>query len=96
MLSAMTFLCAAITSYAQDSIVEKINSYGKFDRWTVREIEESGIIGGQTKYLYEFYGSPSDTLRSGKTPFQAPEGYLWRRQTIPCIRKGAVTVIVPV
>lgn len=90
LLSAACSLCTAVTSSAQESIVEKINSYGRFDSWSVREIEESGIIGGHTKYLYEFYGSPSDTLRQGKTPFEAPEGYLWRTNNVLAVVAGVV------
>ena len=28
-------------------------AYGDMDNWIVREIHESGIIGGNTKWLYE-------------------------------------------
>ena len=52
---------------AQQSVVDAINEYGKFDRWSRREIKESGIIGGNTKYLYEFYGDYG-TKSTGKTP----------------------------
>jgi hypothetical protein len=79
-----------MNSYAQDSVVRLISEYGKFDNWSVREIEESGIIGGDTKYLYEFYGSPADTLRTGKTPFSAPEGYLWRTNNVLAVVAGIV------
>jgi hypothetical protein len=75
---------------AQQDVVKKINEYGNFDRWSVREITESGIIGGQTKYLYEFYGNPADTLRSGKTPFVAPDGYLWRTNNVLAVVAGIV------
>ena len=56
----LTFTIAFLTfshicTYAQSDIVEKINSYGTFDRWCVREIKESGLIGGEIKYLYEFF-----------------------------------------
>ena len=36
---------------AQENIVKKINEVGRFDNWCVREIKESGLIGGQTKNL---------------------------------------------
>lgn len=75
---------------AQNSIIDDINRYGNFDNWCVREIEESGLIGGQTKYLYEFYGNPSDTLRTGKTPFAAPEGYVWRTNNVLAVVAGIV------
>ncbi len=89
-LSALSFLYAVTNAYGQDSVVEKINDYGTFDRWCVREIKESGLIGGNTRYLYEFYGSPSDTLRSGKTPFEAPEDYLWRTNNVLAVVAGVV------
>ena len=74
---------------AQEDIVKKINEVGRFDNWCVREIKESGLIGGQTKYLYEFYGS-QDTLVTGKTPFKAPDGYLWRTNNVLAIVAGVV------
>ena len=73
LLIAASLVVSTAYSYAQQDVVGLINEYGKFDSWSVREIEESGIIGGATKYLYEFYGNPSDTLRTGKTPFSAPD-----------------------
>lgn len=73
-----------------ETIVRLINDAGRFDDWCVREIKESGIIGGDTKYLYEFYGSPSDTLRAGREPFAAPDGYLWRTNNVLAIVAGVV------
>lgn len=72
---------------AQQSVVDAINEYGKFDRWSRREIKESGIIGGNTKYLYEFYGDYG-TKATGKTPFSAPEGYLWRTNNVLAVVAG--------
>ena len=89
-LSLAIFLLTTTISAAQESIVEQINSYGTFDRWCVREIKESGIIGGQTKYLYEFFGNPTDTLRTGKEPYIAPEGYPWRTNNVLAIVAGVV------
>lgn len=79
-----------LSASAQDGIVSRINSFGTFDRWCTREIKESGIIGGHTKYLYEFYGDPSDTLRTGKTPYKSPEDYLWRTNNVLAIVAGVV------
>ena len=89
-LSLTIFLISSFSSYAQQETIDNINSYGTFDRWCVREINESGIIGGQTKYLYEFYGNPTDTLRTGKAPFKAPEGYMWRTNNVLAIVAGVV------
>ena len=89
-LIALFHLFCFEVSYAQDSIVRMINHGGKFDSWCVREIEESALIGGQTKYLYEFFGSPADTLKTGKQPFSAPDGYLWRTNNVLAVVAGIV------
>ena len=65
--------------YAQEDVVRQINEYGKFDSWCRREVKESGLIGGNTEHLYEFYGDTTQIHKTGKTPFAAPEGYLWRK-----------------
>lgn len=88
---SLAFLTAAtFTSNAQNDIIEQINRYGKFDNWCVREIHESAIIGGHTKYLYEFYGQPTDTLRTGKEPYKSPEGYPWRTNNVLAVVAGVV------
>lgn len=74
---------------AQSNVVERINEYGNFDRWCVREIKESSLIGGQTKYLYEFYGN-QDTTVTGKTPYISPEDYLWRTNNVLAVVAGVV------
>lgn len=89
-LIALFHLFCFEVSYAQDSIVRMINDGGKFDSWCVREIEESALIGGQTRYLYEFFGSPADTLKTGKQPFSAPDGYLWRTNNVLAVVAGIV------
>lgn len=89
-LSLAIFLLSAVISSAQDDIVRQINDYGTFDRWCVREIKESGIIGGHTKYLYEFFSNPTDTLRTGKEPYVSPVGYPWRTNNVLAIVAGVV------
>ena len=74
---------------AQDSVVEAINSYGKFDEWSRREVKESGLIGGSVKHLYEFFGN-QETVFTGKTPYSAPEGYLWRTNNVLAVVAGVV------
>ena len=88
-LSCIWLVLAGQLLHAQGDVVERINEYGKFDRWCVREIKESGIIGGQTKYLYEFYGD-MDTTFTGKTPYVSPEGYPWRTNNVLAIVAGVV------
>ena len=89
LLSAVA-LCLWTVASAQVSIVQKINQFGKFDNWCQREIRESYLIGGATKYLYEFYGDPTDTLRTGKTPYSSPKDYLWRTNNVLAVVAGIV------
>lgn len=77
------------TADAQQNVVDKINSYGTFDHWCRREIKESAVIGGKTKYLYEFYGN-GQTLCTGKEPFCAPDGYMWRTNNVLAVVAGVV------
>lgn len=88
----LTIMASAISAglHAQESIVQKINEFGKFDTWCQREIKESSLIGGATKYLYEFYGNPTDTLRTGKTPYSSPKDYLWRTNNVLAVVAGVV------
>ena len=88
-LSLFYVMLASTRVSAQESVVKAINEFGRFDNWCVREVKESAIIGGQVKYLYEFYGD-KDTLKTGKTPYKAPEGYLWRTNNVLAIVAGVV------
>ena len=54
LLSLSLMALFSVCVKAQDDIVRMINDYGTFDRWSVREVKESGIIGGNVEYLYEF------------------------------------------
>ena len=89
MLASLFFTMSALISYAQQDVVDAINKYGTFDRWCTREVKESGLIGGQRKVLYEFYGDYSNTF-TGKEPYCAPEGYLWRTNNVLAIVAGIV------
>ena len=86
-LTALLSLCADL--HAQDNIVRMINDYGTFDRWSVREVKESGLIGGNKEYLYEFFGD-RDTTVTNKQPYEAPEGYIWRTNNVLAIVAGVV------
>ena len=85
---ALCGICAEV--FAQDDVVRLINDYGRFDSWTRREVKESGLIGGQTEHLYEFYGNPSEIHMTGKEPFVAPADYLWRTNNVLAIVAGIV------
>jgi len=88
-LSLMAFSLTYAELQAQDDIVRMINDYGTFDRWSMREVKESGLIGGERKYLYEFYGN-QDTTVTDKKPYVAPEGYIWRTNNVLAIVAGVV------
>lgn len=91
-LTTLTIIGVVLSSgktYAQREVVEQINSYGTFDRWSTRLVHESGIIGGQDKLLYEFFGN-HEVRDTGSTPFSAPEGYLWRTNNVLAVVMGIV------
>ena len=62
-------------------------AYGDMDNWIVREIHESGIIGGNTKWLYEL--GPSDTI-VGNTAFRNMGGYPWATSNVMAKVAGVV------
>ena len=86
----MAMFIISFNASAQEDVVRKITEYGKFDTWCQREIKESPLIGGNTEYLYEFYGNPTDTLKTGKEPFSGPADYLWRTNNVLAIVAGVV------
>lgn len=85
-LTILAGLCSCVTLCAQDHIVEQLNRYGTLDEWSVRSVKESGIIGGNVKYLNEFFGD-RDTVET-KEPFTPPEGYLWRTNNVLAVVAG--------
>ena len=62
-------------------------AYGDMDNWIVREIHESGIIGGNTKWLYEL--GPSDTI-VGNTAFRNIGGSPWATSNVMAKVAGVV------
>lgn len=61
--------------------------YGDMDRWTVRKIQESGIIGGNTKWLYEL--GPADTI-VGNTAYTNRGGSPWGNSNVMAKVAGVV------
>lgn len=59
LLSIIFSVAVSVAAMAQQQL-----KYSNFDQWVVREIPESGIIGGNTKVLYEI--GPNDTIRGAK------------------------------
>ena len=62
-------------------------AYGDMDNWIVREIHESGIIGGNTKWLYEL--GPSDAI-VGNTAFRNMGGSPWATSNVMAKVAGVV------
>ncbi|MBR5499338.1 MAG: PCMD domain-containing protein [Bacteroidales bacterium] len=89
LLSLLFVMLGANTLQAQSDLLNRINEYGDFDNWNVREVKESGIIGGQVKQLYEFFGN-QETEFTGKTPFKSPDYYPWRTNNVLAIVAGVV------
>lgn len=86
---SLSLVLSSTFANAQQNVIQAINSYGTFDRWCTREVKESGLIGGETKKLYEFYGDYGNTF-TGKTPYKAPSGYLWRTNNVLAVVAGIV------
>ncbi len=62
----LALLCVTTSSCSAQQNIVPI-AFGDFERWTVREIKESAVIGGNTRYIYAV--APNDTIR-GEVPFK--------------------------
>ena len=89
-LLAVWALVPSIT-HAQNT-TEELLPFGDMDQWLVRVVNESFIIGGKTKYLYEI--APGDTLKNN-TPYVNTVSP-WATSTVMAkvsgVVKGSVTV----
>lgn len=81
-LTIITLCILSLTTSAQikkQEEREELLPYGDFDNWLVRIIDESFIIGGGTKYLYEV--APTDTIR-GDIPYKSSPVSPWRTSNV--------------
>lgn len=76
---------------AQNEKIEPI-AYGDMDKWLVREVEESYVIGGATKYLFEI--ASGDTLFNN-TPYKNQVSP-WATSTVMAKVSGVVKASVTV
>ena len=90
-LTAISALLFTDKSWAQQDIVSQINETGTFEHWSVRCVEESDIIGGAVKYLYEFFGSSADTTFT-REPLDKPSDYHWRTNNVLANVMGVIKV----
>ncbi|MDE7355758.1 MAG: PCMD domain-containing protein [Rikenellaceae bacterium] len=83
-------LVSALPLYGQEKMVPI--AFGDMNQWVVRKVKESGIIGGNTVFLYEV--GKSDTLLFN-TPY-VPQGSPWATSNVLAkvsgVSKGSVTV----
>lgn len=77
--------CQLSTVYGQEKEVPI--AFGDMNHWVVREIHESGIIGGNTKLLYEL--GPTDTI-VGNKEYQNRGGSPWANSNVLAKVAGVV------
>ena len=82
-------ICAFIGSCISLSSAQKNVpiAYGNMDQWVTRHIHESGIIGGNTKLLYEL--GPTATI-DGNTPYHNRGGSPWANSNVMAKVAGIV------
>lgn len=64
-LGVVSVMTAFLVSFNAAAQIKSI-PFGDMEHWMVRQVDESGIIGGKTKFLYEV--ASGDTLKNN-TPF---------------------------
>ena len=64
-LGVVSVLAAFLVSFNAAAQIKSI-PFGNMEHWMVRQVDESGIIGGKTKFLYEV--ASGDTLKNN-TPY---------------------------
>lgn len=67
-LASIALLLTLLLPYAADGQTRRYVPYGRMDSWCVRDIKESGIIGGKVKRIYNI--GPRDTIRENR-PYRA-------------------------
>lgn len=92
LLSAVVFLGGlSVSLRAQERHVELLD-YADMDRWMVRQIKESFVIGGNVKHLYEITGG--DTLKRN-TPYKNTDSP-WATSSVMAKVSGVVKTSVTV
>jgi hypothetical protein len=91
-ISSLFIFCAILLWSAQTPAQNResilIEKGGTFDSWVTREIKESGIIGGNVKYIYNI--GPSREIIKGAIPYVQPAGWVWGTSNVLAIVKGVV------
>ncbi len=84
-LATTLLACSATALQAQDKFVPML--YGSMDQWITRKIHESGIIGGETKLLYEV--GPTQTIEKNEA-FRNMGGSPWANSNVMAKVAGIV------
>lgn len=79
-------LALGISAQAQAQKTEYVN-FGNFNNWVTRNIHESGVIGGNTKTIYEI--GPTQTI-NGNTPYVNKGGSPWATSNVYAKVSGVV------
>lgn len=82
-----TFLLACCLPAVADAQQVIPFAFGDMDQWVVREIQESGIIGGNKKHLYEL--GPTDTIIGNKA-YHNRGGSPWANSNVMAKVAGVV------
>lgn len=86
----LTLTCIALTAAAaraqSGERVEPLK-FGDMEQWVVRQVKESGVIGGKTKTLYEV--GPNQTI-TGSEPYTAKGGSPWGTSNVLAKVMGVV------
>ena len=77
----------AVSAYAQTDGKFVLFKYGDFNQWVTRNVKESGVIGGDTKTLYEI--GPTQTI-TGNTPYTNKGGSPWGTSNVMEIGRAHV------
>lgn len=73
-IAATLLLASAVPTAVSALTLEKIK-YGDMDSWVTREVNESGIIGGKTKTVYEI--GPNTKINTANKPYTPLGGSPW-------------------
>ncbi|MFR9649653.1 MAG: PCMD domain-containing protein [Rikenellaceae bacterium] len=85
----LVVVMVSLVSYAQE---QELLPLGDMEQWLTREVKESGIIGGNSRTLYEI--APQRTLEENEA--YVPDGSIWATSSVYArvkrINKGSITV----
>lgn len=79
------WIAAPLGGFAQEKVVPL--KYGDMDEWVTRKVHESGIIGGNTKLLYEI--GPAQEIE-GNIPYKNRGGSPWGTSNVMAKVMGIV------